>query len=89
MWIGRNHQSLTQMFQGSLDDIVPEEQAHLMQKAMKQAGKSVEVKIYPDALHGFLVYAPYLSDVTAAEKKQTESAWKTMLRFLKTNLKTE
>ena len=71
------------LLQGSLDDIVPEEQARLMEKAMKKAGKSVKVEIYPDALHGFLVYAPYLSDVTKEEKRQTEEAWKTLVSFLK------
>lgn len=75
------------ILQGSLDDIVPEEQAHIMTRAMKGANKEVEVKIYPDALHGFLVYAPYISDATAAEKKQTESAWRTMIEFLKDKLK--
>lgn len=54
-----------------------------MEKAMKKAGKSVEMKIYPDALHGFLVYAPYLNDVTKEERQQTEEAWKTLLSFLK------
>lgn len=75
------------ILQGSLDDIVPEEQAHIMTQAMKAAGKEVETKIYPDALHGFLVYAPYLQDVSAAEKKQTESAWRSMIGFLKDKLK--
>ena len=71
------------LLQGSLDDIVPEDQARLMEKAMKKAGKSVEMRIYPDALHGFLVYAPYLNDVTKEERQQTEEAWQTMLSFLK------
>ena len=74
------------ILQGSLDDIVPEEQAHLMEKALKKAGKQVETKIYPDALHGFLVYAPYIKDATAKEKQQTEEAWKTLLGFLKKEL---
>lgn len=74
------------LLQGSLDDIVPEEQAHLMEKALKKANKKVETKIYPDALHGFLVYAPYIDDATKKEKQQTEAAWKTLISFLKTNL---
>lgn len=74
------------LLQGSLDDIVPEDQALLMEKALKKAGKNVDVKIYPDALHGFLVYAPYIDDATAKEKQQTEQAWKTMLAFLKKEL---
>lgn len=75
------------ILQGSLDDIVPEEQAHIMDRAMRSAQKEVELKIYPDALHGFLVYAPYLDDASAAEKQQTESAWRTMIGFLKNKLK--
>lgn len=75
------------LLQGSLDDIVPEEQAHLMEKALLSANKRVEKKIYPDALHGFLVYAPYLSDASKAEKVQTESAWKTLIAFLQKELK--
>lgn len=75
------------LLQGSLDDIVPEEQARFMESAMKKHGKEVELKIYPDALHGFLVYAPYLDDASTAEKKQTESAWASMLAFLKRELK--
>lgn len=74
------------LLQGSLDDIVPEEQAHFMEAEMKKHGKRVRLEIYPDALHGFLIYAPYINDVSAAEKRQTESAWKTMLDFLKKEL---
>ena len=74
------------ILQGSLDDIVPEEQAHIMDRAMKAAKKSVETKIYPDALHGFLVYAPYIDDASTKEKQQTEAAWQTMIAFLKKNL---
>lgn len=74
------------LLQGSLDKIVPEDQAHLMERALKKAGKSVTTKIYPDALHGFLVYAPYLSNVTIQEKRQTEQAWATLLKFLKEKL---
>lgn len=75
------------ILQGSLDDIVPEEQAHLMEAAMKKKGKRVRLEIYPDALHGFLVYAPYLDDASQAEKKQAQQAWATMLEFLKKELK--
>jgi dipeptidyl aminopeptidase/acylaminoacyl peptidase len=75
------------LLQGSQDDIVPEEQARLMESAMKRKGKRVRLEVYPDALHGFLVYAPYLDDASAAEKQQTEQAWSTMLEFLKKELK--
>jgi dipeptidyl aminopeptidase/acylaminoacyl peptidase len=75
------------LLQGSLDDIVPEEQARLMEAAMKKSGKRVRMEIYPDALHGFLVYAPYIDDASAAEKRQTEAAWATMIDFLRKELK--
>ncbi len=74
------------LLQGALDDIVPPEQARLMEKAMKAQGKRVQLEIYPDALHGFLVYAPYLDDASGNEKRQTEAAWRTMLSFLKKEL---
>lgn len=77
------------ILQGEKDTIVPPEQAHLLEEALSQRGKEVTLKIYPNALHGFLIYAPYLDDVEAAEKQQTEQAWKEMLAFLETHLKKE
>ncbi len=70
------------ILQGKKDKIVPFEQAHLMERKLKSLGKPVQAEIYPDCLHGFLVYAPYIQDADAAEKKQTEQAWATMFRFL-------
>jgi dipeptidyl aminopeptidase/acylaminoacyl peptidase len=76
------------LLQGGKDDIVPAEQAREMKRAMDSAGKSCQLQLYPDCLHGFLVYAPYLSHgVTAAERRQTESAWSLMLAFLHRSLK--
>lgn len=73
--------------QGGLDDIVPQEQAEIFKAALDKHKVPNELKIYPDCLHGFLVYAPYLTDdVTAEEKKQTEQAWRDMLAFLKKHL---
>lgn len=74
------------LLQGALDTTVPPEQAKIMKAALDRAGKSVTLKIYPDALHGFLVYAPYLNDASKAEKAQTRQAWTTMLNFLKSHL---
>ncbi|MBT9583838.1 dienelactone hydrolase family protein [bacterium] len=74
------------VLQGKKDDIVPYEQAEFLQQAMQKAGKTCQVELYPDCLHGFLVYAPYLSDVTHAERQQTEQSWRTMLEFLRKNL---
>lgn len=74
------------VLQGKKDDIVPYQQALYLQEAMRKAGKSCQVELYPDCLHGFLVYAPFLRDVTQAERKQTEESWRTMLAFLRQNL---
>lgn len=74
------------LLQGSKDDIVPEEQAKFMHNALINSGKKSELLIYPSALHGFLVYAPYDPKADPEEKKQTESAWKTVFKFMRENL---
>lgn len=74
------------ILQGKKDDIVPWEQASYIEDALKKAGKRCQVELYPDCLHGFLVYAPYLHDVTQAERAQTERSWRTMLDFLHKNV---
>jgi dipeptidyl aminopeptidase/acylaminoacyl peptidase len=76
------------VLQGKKDDIVPYQQALMLEKAMHKAGKAVQVELYSDCLHGFLVYAPFLPshDVSPAERRQTEQSWKTMLQFLEKNL---
>jgi dipeptidyl aminopeptidase/acylaminoacyl peptidase len=71
------------ILQGLLDEITPPEQAHLLKKALDRQGVSNRIHLYPDALHGFLVYAPYLTrDVTPQEKAQAEAAWGEVFRFL-------
>lgn len=76
------------ILQGELDDITPPEQARYLKQALDRAGVPNRLKMYPDALHGFLVYAPYLTkDVTAAEKRQAEEAWQETFRFLRETLK--
>lgn len=74
------------ILQGEKDTIVPPDQALKMKAALDKAGKPNEMKLYPDCLHGFLVYAPYLDDADPKEKAQTEEAWATMLAFLERNL---
>lgn len=74
------------VLQGKKDDIVPYQQAQYLEEAMKKANKEIQVELYPDCLHGFLVYAPFLRDVTPAERKQTEQSWATMLAFLRKHL---
>lgn len=76
------------ILQGQLDDITPPEQAQYLKQALDRAGVPNRLKLYPDALHGFLVYAPYLTkDVTKAEKQQAEQAWQETFRFLGETLK--
>lgn len=76
------------ILQGKKDKIVPPEQATKMQQVLEKHGKPHQVKIYPDCLHGFLVYVPFLEDedIAQAERDQTEEAWKTMLAFLNKHL---
>jgi len=71
------------ILQGLLDDTTPPEQAHLLKKALDRQGVPNRMRLYPDALHGFLVYAPFLSqDVTPQERAQAESAWGEVFQFL-------
>jgi len=71
------------ILQGQLDEVTPPEQAHLLKRALESRGIPHRLCLYPDALHGFLVYAPYLDkDVTAREKAQAEQAWGEIFNFL-------
>ncbi len=71
------------ILQGGLDDITPPEQGRALYSACQRQGIPCEYCEYPNALHGFLVYAPYLThDVTAAEKREAEQAWQKVFRFL-------
>lgn len=74
------------LLQGELDTIVPPEQGKIMEQALKKRNKPVQLELYPNALHGFLIYAPYLKDVSPQERTETEAAWKTMLNFLRQHL---
>ena len=74
------------ILQGSKDKIVPEEQAHFLADALKKNNKKYKIFIYPDALHGFLVYAPYDKKGDKKEKEQTEEAWEEVKKFFEENL---
>lgn len=68
---------------GGRDEVVPPEQARYLKAALDRAGVPNRLVIYPDCLHGFLVYAPFLEQgVDPAERRQTEQAWQVMLDFL-------
>lgn len=75
------------ILQGSKDKIVPEEQGTFLNEALKQNGKRTKLCIYPDALHGFIVYAPYDEKGDKKEKEQTEEAWGEVKKFLEEELK--
>ncbi|MBQ7529529.1 dienelactone hydrolase family protein [bacterium] len=68
---------------GQLDTITPPQQAQTLKKALDRQNKESYLYIYPNCLHGFLVYAPYLSkNVTIEEKRETEEAWQKIFDFL-------
>jgi dipeptidyl aminopeptidase/acylaminoacyl peptidase len=75
------------VLQGAKDKIVPPEQAQYAKEALDREKVPSDVRIYPDCLHGFLVYAPYIDDADKNEKAQTEEAWKVMIDFLDKALK--
>lgn len=76
------------ILQGAKDELVPPDQARVFKAELEKHGKSVKMKIYPNCLHGFLVYVPYLTKgVEPEERTETELAWREMLAFLKEHLK--
>ena len=63
----------TLILQGGLDKITPPQQAEKLHETLQNNGKQSKLCLYPHALHGFLVYAPYLThDVTAEEKAERD-----------------
>lgn len=75
------------ILQGGKDKVVPPEQAKYLKQVLDKYKIPNTMKIYPDCLHGFLVYVPFLEEgVEKEERQQTRQAWKVMIRFLKENL---
>lgn len=74
------------ILQGKKDDIVPPEQAVILKETLDKYNIKNELAIYPDCLHGFLIYAPYIEDAEKKEKEQTEAAWELFISFLNKNL---
>lgn len=71
------------ILQGGQDDITPPQQGRTLAQALKERGADYQYKEYPNCLHGFLVYAPYLKNgVTQAERRETEQAWQDIFTFL-------
>lgn len=72
------------ILQGGQDDITPPQQGRTLAKALKERGATYQYEEYPNCLHGFLVYAPYLTNgVTQAERQETELAWQEVFKFLR------
>jgi len=67
-------------FYGGQDQSIPKETIEKRQEACKAAGKTCEVKIYPDAPHGF--NADYRPSYRADDAKD---AWTRMLAWFKQN----
>ncbi len=71
------------ILQGGQDDITPPQQGRILAQTLKKRGANYQYKEYPNCLHGFLVYAPYLKNgVTQAERRETECAWQDVFTFL-------
>lgn len=67
-------------FYGGQDQSIPKETIEKRQEACKAAGKTCEVKVYPDAPHGF--NADYRPSYRAEDAKD---AWTLMLAWFKQN----
>ena len=68
---------------GELDNLVPRENVLRMRNVLESANKSFDIRIYPDAPHGFL------NDTMPGRYRaeQTEAAWNQLLSFLDLVLK--
>lgn len=72
------------ILQGGKDVIVPPVQAEVLADALDDAGAPRRLLIYPNSLHGFLVYAPYMrGQIDMAEINEAEKAWNEVFMFLK------
>jgi carboxymethylenebutenolidase len=63
---------------GGADMGIPNENVEQMQKALKDADKTAEIKLYPDTPHGF--HADYRPSY---RKEQAEDGWKRLLAWFK------
>jgi carboxymethylenebutenolidase len=65
---------------GAADNGIPVATVETMRTAMKDAGKTAEIIVYPDTPHAFFAdYRP------SYRKDQAEDGWKRMLEWFKTN----
>jgi dipeptidyl aminopeptidase/acylaminoacyl peptidase len=74
------------ILQGAKDTLVPANQATLLAEALRKATKPVDLKIYPQAGHGFLIYRnKIIQQVGANSDRYRESidAFASMVIFLR------
>jgi carboxymethylenebutenolidase len=65
---------------GGADTGIPNDTVEQMQKAIKEANKPSEIKLYPDTPHGF--HADYR---TSYRKEQAQDGWNLLLAWFKKN----
>jgi carboxymethylenebutenolidase len=65
---------------GGADQNIPNDTVEQMQKAMKEAGKPSEIKLYPNTPHGF--HADYRPSY---RKEQAQDGWQLLLEWFKKN----
>jgi carboxymethylenebutenolidase len=65
---------------GGADQGIPNDTVEQMQKALKEAGKPSEIKLYPDTPHGF--HADYRPSY---RKEQAQDGWKLLVEWFKKN----
>ena len=65
---------------GGADTGIPVASVEKMREALKEAGKTAEIVLYPDTPHAF--YADYRPSY---RKEQAEDGWKRMLDWFKKN----
>ncbi len=68
---------------GAQDRGIPPEDVHKFEQTMKQLGKQIEIKIYPDAGHAF----ENPNNKTGYRPADAADAWKRTLVFLQSTLK--
>jgi dienelactone hydrolase len=72
----------TLILQGAKDTTVPLEQAQFLFDGLTKLERPVTLKTYPNSGHGFINTRDALRGV---QLKESLSAWKTALEFLRTN----
>ncbi len=73
------------IIQGNRDVIVPPSQAKALYEGLQQLHQPVELKLYPQAGHGFLIYRNKIIQQVGLDSvryRESLDAWKTLVSFL-------